>query len=412
MQIPKPLLDRIEGAHKDSAAQRQGKVRLRTYYRQLYSTAHPLGAGERKLVVLKMLDEVQKLGIPRLDYFVAGLLEKEKGKGFVSDAKEKAAPGGRRRKHAAPALPSAPVPATPAPVAAEEVIEEAAPPPVQETPVQAEAETPPSPTEQEEIESASAEAEPETEPEPQAVETPLVAGVRILMGSAHTWHPEIILMAGRPGAGKTTQAHRLQSETPGIVGLSVERLVRMRAVKDDELGLGIKLAMKGGVHAVGDELILRALSERMVKPDCRAGFVLDDFPRNTHQAIGLRDMLAENGGEITHIFELEVAEQSIPERYAGRRVCDICAEVYHTVHRPGTSGGSLCNSRLHHGQLVPVEGDANPIAVDARIKTYRNLGEPLMEYYRSRNLVTAIAEQPVHDMHEQVMRAIRLQPGR
>jgi adenylate kinase len=407
MQIPKPLLDRIEGAHKDSAAQRQGKVRLRTYYRQLYSTAHPLGAGERKLVALKMLDEVQKLGIPRLDYFVAGLLEKEKGKGFVSDAKEKAAPGGRRRKHAAPALP-------PAPVAAEEVIQEAASQPVQETPVQAEAEIPPSPSEPDEAETeaAPAEAEPETEPEPQAVETPLVAGVRILMGSVHTWHPEIILMAGRPGAGKTTQAHRLQSEIPGIIDLNVDRLVRMRAVKDDELGLGIKLAMKGGVHAVGDELILRALSERMVKPDCRAGFVLDDFPRNTHQAISLHDMLAENGVEITHVFELEVAEQSIPERYAGRRVCDICAEVYHTVHRPGTSGGSLCNSRLHRGQLVPVEGDANPIAIDARIKTYRNLGEPLMEYYRSRNLVTAIAEQPVHDMHEQVMRAIRLQPGR
>jgi adenylate kinase len=194
-----------------------------------------------------------------------------------------------------------------------------------------------------------------------------------------------LILLGPPGAGKGTQAKRLD-ETRGLVQLSTGDMLRALVASGSPLGIEAKRVMEAG-QLMPDAVIIEMIAQRIDRPDCRKGFVLDGFPRTRGQAEALDAMLAGRGTRLDHVIELAVDEAALVERIAGRFACAKCGAGYHDrFKRPRVDGVcDVCGSTQFSRRK-----DDNAETVTARLAAYRELTAPILPYYRERGLLRRV----------------------
>ncbi|MBX3502994.1 MAG: adenylate kinase [Alphaproteobacteria bacterium] len=194
-----------------------------------------------------------------------------------------------------------------------------------------------------------------------------------------------LILLGPPGAGKGTQAQRLQDEF-GLKQLSTGDMLRAAVASGSELGRKAKGIMESG-GLVPDDLMVGLIEDRIGQPDCAQGFILDGFPRTTAQAEALDKMLANRGWKLDHVIEMTVDEKVLTERIVGRFSCAKCGAGYHdTFKRPKTEGVcDVCGST----EFVRRKDD-NAETVTARMAAYRSQTAPLLPYYGARGVLRRI----------------------
>jgi adenylate kinase len=199
-----------------------------------------------------------------------------------------------------------------------------------------------------------------------------------------------IILLGPPGSGKGTQAKRIE-QAYGIPQLSTGDMLRAATASGTELGARVKGIMDSG-QLVPDGIIIDMIADRIGKPDCRNGFILDGFPRTLPQAQALDDMLAHRGLRLDHVIEFEVDELALIDRLAGRFSCQQCGASYHERdHRPKVDG--VCD--VCGGCEFACRADDRPETVKARLEVYHRQTAPILPYYRDRGIL-----RPVHGMAE------------
>lgn len=191
----------------------------------------------------------------------------------------------------------------------------------------------------------------------------------------------IVVLLGAPGAGKGTQAARL-SKARSLPHVSTGDLLRDNMKRGTPLGLQAKGFVEKG-ELVPDALVLDMLGARVAAPDCRDGYVLDGFPRTEVQARALETRLA--GHRVT-VVNLEVSDESIVRRAAGRISCKQCGTVFHRESAPPKKAGT-CDAC--GGELFTRSDDSAPV-VRERLRVYRDKTAPLVEYYSRRGLLQTI----------------------
>ena len=194
-----------------------------------------------------------------------------------------------------------------------------------------------------------------------------------------------IILLGPPGAGKGTQAQRLQQER-GLIQLSPGDLLRAAVASGSELGQKAKGIMERG-ELVPDELMVGLIRDRIAQPDCAKGFILDGFPRTEAQAKALDRMLDESGKKLDRVIEMEVDEAALTERIVGRFSCARCGAGYHDkFKRPKADGVcDACGSTEFTRRK-----DDNAETMKTRMAAYRAQTEPLLPYYSTRGVLRKV----------------------
>jgi adenylate kinase len=194
-----------------------------------------------------------------------------------------------------------------------------------------------------------------------------------------------LVLLGPPGAGKGTQAERIESRYQ-LAHLSTGEMLRAAVAAGTEVGRQAKAIMDAG-RLVPDEVINELVAERIEEPDCANGFVLDGYPRTVAQAEALDALLAARGGALDAAIEFEVDDEALVERIAGRFACATCGAGYHDLFKPTRIEGvcDVCGST----EFVRRKDD-NAETVRARLEAYHRQTAPLLPYYRQRGLLLAV----------------------
>jgi adenylate kinase len=191
-----------------------------------------------------------------------------------------------------------------------------------------------------------------------------------------------LVLLGPPGAGKGTQAKRLE-ETRGLKQLSTGDMLRSAVAAGTPLGKQAKQVMESG-KLVRDDLIVAMIAERIKEADCAKGFVLDGFPRTVQQA----EALAESGmGGIDRVIELAVDEPALIQRIAGRFACAKCKAGYHDKFKPTAKPGICDRCGSTQFERRP---DDRAEAVAVRLEAYRKQTAPILPYYRAKGLLKTV----------------------
>lgn len=196
-----------------------------------------------------------------------------------------------------------------------------------------------------------------------------------------------LILLGAPGAGKGTQAEIL-GKLLDIPTISTGNILRAAVKEGTETGLKAKALMEAG-KLVSDEIIMGILSERLAKPDCAKGYILDGVPRTIPQAQSMEEM----GIEVDCALSIEVADEVIVARMSGRRTCRDCSQTFHVVSNPPKKEG-VCD--FCGGELT-IRKDDKPETVKARLATYHAETEPLKAFYAERGKLKSVENQPTID---------------
>lgn len=194
-----------------------------------------------------------------------------------------------------------------------------------------------------------------------------------------------LILMGPPGAGKGTQARRLEVER-GLVQLSTGDMLRQAIASGSSLGQQVDGLLKEGKF-VPDEIMIGLISERIDRPDCVNGFILDGFPRTVAQAEALDDMLARRNKPLAGVIEIKVDEAVLTERIVGRYTCAKCGEGYHDSFKKPKEDG-VCDSC--GSTAFTRRSDDNIDVVAKRFDAYRQQTEPLLPYYRAKGLLHTV----------------------
>jgi adenylate kinase len=192
-----------------------------------------------------------------------------------------------------------------------------------------------------------------------------------------------IILLGPPGAGKGTQAQRLQRER-GMVQLSTGDMLRAAVKAGTPMGLKAKAVMDAG-ELVSDDIMVALIDERLDQPDVQHGAIFDGFPRTQAQAEALDTLLAKRGESLAHVIELDVNEEALVDRITGRFSCANCGEGYHDRYKlPKVA--DTCDICGHHE--FKRRPDDNAETVRTRMAEYRAKTAPILPYYEAKNLVS------------------------
>ncbi|MFF1568777.1 adenylate kinase [Streptomyces sp. NPDC058293] len=212
-----------------------------------------------------------------------------------------------------------------------------------------------------------------------------------------------IVLVGPPGAGKGTQATRL-AEKLRIPHISMGDLFRANISQQTELGQLAKSYMDAG-NLVPDEVTIAMAKDRLEQPDAKGGFLLDGFPRNVSQAQALDDLLQTEGIKLDAVLDLEVPEEEVIKRIAGRRICrKDSSHVFHVSYSPPKTEG-VCD--ICGGELYQRDDDSEE-TVRKRLEVYHTQTEPIIDYYQAQGLVVTISSQgPVDEITQRVLEALK-----
>ncbi len=195
----------------------------------------------------------------------------------------------------------------------------------------------------------------------------------------------VFILLGPPGAGKGTQARRLE-ERYGLVQLSTGDLLRAAVAAGTEAGRAAKAVMEAG-GLVSDRIVLDILADRLAEEDVAHGVILDGFPRTTVQAEALDAMLAERGERVTGAISMEVDDAAMVDRIAGRFTCGTCGEGYHDSFKP-TAVEGVCDAC--GGTEMKRRADDKAETVAARLEAYHAQTAPLIGYYEAQGLLDRV----------------------
>lgn len=193
-----------------------------------------------------------------------------------------------------------------------------------------------------------------------------------------------IIMLGAPGAGKGTQADIL-SQKLGIPTISTGNILRAAVKNGTPVGLKAKEYMDAG-KLVPDEVIIGIVAERLAESDCQKGYILDGVPRTIAQAEALEDA----GIVFDNVISIEISDEEIVQRMSGRRACPVCGATYHVASAPPKSEGR-CDKC---GADLVLRDDDKPETVKNRLEIYHDETEPLKDFYKAREVLKPVDNQP------------------
>ncbi|HEX5883217.1 MAG TPA: adenylate kinase [Pyrinomonadaceae bacterium] len=195
---------------------------------------------------------------------------------------------------------------------------------------------------------------------------------------------KIIVLMGAPGAGKGTQARLLQ-ERLHLPQISTGDIFRALKNAQTPLAQEVREIMERG-QLVPDELTIRLVKERTAQDDCNNGYILDGFPRTPAQAASLEKLATEQGNQIVAVL-IDVPLEMLEQRMTGRRNCPVCGEIYNMYFKP-PKNDNVCD--FHPEAQLVHRADDNVETVKARLATYEEQTRPLVEYYKSANLLRTV----------------------
>ncbi len=194
-----------------------------------------------------------------------------------------------------------------------------------------------------------------------------------------------LILLGPPGAGKGTQAARLEKKF-GIRQLSTGDMLRAAVAAGSPIGVKAKAVMERG-ELVSDDIVIGIISDRIDEPDVANGYILDGFPRTVAQAQALDALLVKKGSKLDRVIEIAVDDGALVERIAGRYSCKKCGAGYHDLHqKPKVEG--VCDSCGSEDFLR--RADDNAETVKSRLEAYHAQTAPLVVYYSGKELLHSV----------------------
>lgn len=211
-----------------------------------------------------------------------------------------------------------------------------------------------------------------------------------------------IILLGAPGAGKGTQAKQIV-ERYSIPQISTGDLLRENVRLGTELGKKAKAVMDAGI-LVSDELVCDMVAERVSRPDCARGYILDGFPRTVGQAEWLDGFLAARGSNLPlRVIKISVDYAKLLKRLTGRRTCPMCGTIYNIYTTP-PKNDELCDK---DGSKLTFRKDDSEEAIGNRLRAYENETLPLSDYYRQRGLLFEInGDESAEDVTQHLLQAL------
>lgn len=207
-----------------------------------------------------------------------------------------------------------------------------------------------------------------------------------------------IILLGAPGAGKGTQAKKI-AERFNIPHISTGDIFRDNIKRQTPLGKKAEEYMKNGL-LVPDELVLELIINRLNEPDCKDGYVLDGFPRTIPQAEALDEALNKKDDGIQYAIEVNVPDEVIIRRMAGRRACLNCGRTYHIeTLRPKKEGiCDYCETKL------VLRDDDKPETVKKRLMVYHEQTQPLLDYYKKKGILYSVdGTKSIDDIYNDII---------
>jgi adenylate kinase len=193
-----------------------------------------------------------------------------------------------------------------------------------------------------------------------------------------------IILLGPPGSGKGTISKALNRHD-GSVQISTGDILRSAIAEGTELGKKIEAAMSSG-NLVTDDLVISIMEERLLRDDCKEGYLLDGFPRTTVQADALKVILEKTGSKLDCVLELVIPRATIVERLSTRRTCVQCSEIYNIKFKPAKVDG-ICD--LCGGNIVQRDDETQAV-IENRLEVYKTKTAPLVDYYRKEGSLLSV----------------------